>query len=305
MALATIPVKEVTDDLATYRGVPVLRIRAGDPIPSPRAPQRYAVRITPDLARDWMTRNHPENRNYRTRLVKKYGADMSAGFWAFTPESLIFSVSGVLQNGQNRLMGVTEAGVAVWMMVDFGWPDDLIQTIDRGAARTVSDALTVESVPNAAIVAAAISTVALYDQTAGTTLSWNARTAPSSAVSLETYRADPEAWNSAVQLGRRAYDSLQHGLGSAIWTAAVYIFERAHHGDGVAFITEMIEGSGAPGSPTRRLADFYIRRSMRDTRSGDKREPMENILRAYKSWRGKGSLSFVGSQPGFVLSKVK
>lgn len=305
MAIATIPVKEVHDDPATYRGVSALRMHVGDNIPSPRGPQRYAVRVTPDLARDWLTRNHPNNRHPRPRLVKKYGADMAAGLWAFTPEPIIFSVSGILQNGQNRLLGVTEAGVAVWMMVDFGWPEDLIQTIDRGIARTNADALHIDTVPNAAITAAAITTVALYDLTAGTPLSWTAKPAPSSAIALDTYRANPSAWDDAVRAGRRTYDSLQHGLGAGVWTAAAFILDRARTGDGQAFMEEVATGTGAPGSPTRRLADLYIRRSMQDTRSGDRREPMENILRAYRAWRGTGTLNFVGKQPGFTLTKVK
>jgi hypothetical protein len=305
MTLAQIPVKEVHDDPATYRGVNVLRMHAGDPIPSPRAPQRYAVRVTPDLARDWLVRNHPNNRHLRPRLVKKYGGDMAVGLWAFTPESVVFSLSGVLQNGQNRLMAITEAGVPVWLMVDFGWPEDLIQQIDRGVARTNADGLHVEAVPNSAITAAAVSMVALYDLTVGTTLSWNAKTAPSSAMALNAYHADQDRWNDSVRHGRRVYDALQHGLGAGIWTAACYIIERSRDGDGLAFTEEIASGAGAPGSPTRRLADLYIRRSMTDTRSGDRREPMENILRAYKAWRSKGSLSFVGKQPGFTLSKVK
>lgn len=305
MAIAPFPVKEVHDDPATYRGVQVLRMHAGDPIPSPRAPQRYAVRVTPDLARDWLAKNHPNNRHIRPRLVKKYATDMAPGLWMFTPESLIFSISGVLQNGQNRLMAVTEAGVPVWFMVDFGWPEDLIQQIDRGIARTNADALTIESVPNAAIVSASISLAALYDLTAGTTLSWSARPALSTAMTRETYYADKERWNEAVRHGRRVYDALQQGLGASIWTAVTYIIERVHEGEGWAFSEEIASGSGAPGSPTRRLADLYIRRAMLDTRSGDRREPLENILRAYKAWRAKGSLNFVGKQPGFPLSKVK
>lgn len=305
MAIAPFPVKEVHDDPATYRGVPVLRMHAGDPIPSPRAPQRYAVRVTPDLARDWLALNHPNNRHLRPRLVKKYAADMAAGLWAFTPEPVIFSVSRILQNGQNRLMAVTEAGLPIWLMVDFGWPEDLIQQIDRGIARTNADALTIESIPNAAIMAASISTVALYDLTAGSTLSWSARHAPSAAMTRETYHSDQERWDEAVKHGRHVYDALQHGLGASIWSAVAYIIERSHDGEGVAFTDEVATGSGVAGSPTRRLADLYIRRSMLDTRSGDRREPMENILRAYKAWRSKGSLNFVGKQPGFPLSKVK
>lgn len=305
MAIATLPIKEIIDDPATHRGVPVLRMHAGDPIPSPRAPQRFAVRVTPDLARDWLAKNHPNNRHQRPRLVKKYAADMAPGLWAFTPESIIFSVSGVLQNGQNRLMAVTEAGVSVWMMVDFGWPEDLIKQIDRGIARTNADALTIDTVPNAAILAAAISMVATYDLTVGTTLSWSARVVPSAAIAMESYYADRNRWDESVRHGRRVYDALQHGLGASIWVAATYIVERVRVGDGLAFTEELASGSGAPGSPTRRLADLYIRRSMMDTRSGDKREPMENILRAYKAWRSNGSLNFIGKQPGFPLSKVK
>jgi hypothetical protein len=288
-----------------YHGIPILNIHAGDPIPTPRAPQRYAVRVTPDLARYWLTLNHPLNRRRRERHIQKYASDMMRGYWAFTPQSVIFSTTGTLEDGQNRLMAITVYGEPVWLMVDFGWPEGINNQIDRGAARVASDVFRVEGVPQSTVTAAAVVLFDLYQQTVGTPLSWTARPTLSGVQALETYRGDEPLWHEAIKAGARVHDA-HHALSKTMWAAAFYIIANARdERDAVGrFYEELTEGTGAPGSVTRKLEKEYTRRKITDTLTGDRREPNENIIRAFNAWDAGKTYSHV-TRGGFTLTRPR
>jgi len=287
-----------------YRGVPVLHLHVDDPIPTPRAPQRFAVRVYPDLARYLLTFNHPQNRKKKTTAIARYARDMDLGYWAFTPESIVFSTGRQLEDGQNRLLAVIESGVTVWMMLDFGWPADLIEVINRASSRTNADAFIVNGVPNRTGAAAAVGIVARYESTAGTPLLWKATTMSPSEV-LALYQKDPAAWDAANVVGNRLYGATQ-GLGAATWAAAYFVLAKATSGS-VAdrFFSEVADETGVAGSATRKLKSHYLRRRVGDTASGDRREPLENIVRAFNAWTAGKPAGFVRTGGAFVLSPIK
>lgn len=291
-------------DPETYHGVPVLSLHVDDPIPTPRVPARYAIRVHPDLARYLYTFNHPSNRRLRDRKVKSMSSDMASGRWMFTPESLIFTVSGVLANGQNRLIAVTETGEAVWLMVDFGWPDDIITVIDRGSARTNQDTLRVSDVANASGLASIVTKVWHYDRTVDQTRLWSGLPTPTSPEALGIVMSDPEGWQEALHAATRLYRALDKGGSVSSWGAAYYIIARGHPEKVAEFFDEIQAGTGKPGATTRVLADWFRRRPDSATKTGDAREPIELIIRGFNGWsvgRSFASPKF----KGFALSRVR
>lgn len=296
MALATLtrPSPETT-----YRGIPVLDLHVGDPIPQPRAPERYAVRVTPDLARYLLTFNTKGNRSFKEISIAKFARDMHANMFPITPHSIIFS--SVLEDGQNRLMAVTVYGEPVWLMLDFGWPEGTVNFTDKGSAKTPGDTFKVNGIPQANVAAAAVATVALYDATVGSSLSWQARNKPTTAEALRAYQADDLRWQQAVQVGSRVGKALS--MSDSQWIAAHYLIDR-NGGDAGGFFAELLAETGDPGSPTRRLAKIYLRWTSAYSKTKDSREPLENIIRAYNAWRRGGSFSPV-SKTGFDLSRIR
>lgn len=288
----------------TYHGIPVLGLHVSDPIPVPRAPERFAVRVYPDLARHLLGLNHENNRRVRERSVRRYVSDMREGLWWFTPEPVVFSQSGVLQNGQHRLVAVTEYGSDVWMMFDFGWPDDIINAIDRGANRTNQDAFAIERIPSAATITAAIALRSRYDQVVGQSRGFSALPTPTAQQSLAIYRAAPDEWAASVTIGRRVYDHLDKGLTPTIWTAMHRLVADIYPTDADAFFNALADGTDDPGNPTRVLGDWFRRRPSTATRTGDGREPVELIIRGFNAWRA-GRTVAVPKVPGFTLSRVK
>lgn len=288
----------------SYHGIPVLPLRVDDPIPTPRAPERYAVRVYPDLARYLLTFNHSENRSVKVRTVRKYAADMIEGLWRFTPEPLIFSSSCVLQNGQHRLTAVIEYGGEVWMVLDFGWPDSIITAIDRGAGRTNADALTIDAVPNAAILSGAMTVYARYRDAVGTSRNFSNAVVLSSQHVLAAYSEDPEGWQTACRVGRRVYMHLEKGLSPSVWAGAYRVIADAHPDEVGAFFDAIADGTDQPGSATRVIADRFRRRPITATHTGDRREPLEIIIRAFNAWRA-GKPIAMPKVAGFTLSRVR
>ena len=103
--------------------------------------------VTPAQAREWMVKHNRGNRKMRESTVSSYARDMRNGDWILNHQGLAFNEEGVLVDGQHRLAAVVESGCTVPFMVSTGWPaaekkrTRLMDTVDRGAARSIADIL--------------------------------------------------------------------------------------------------------------------------------------------------------------------
>jgi hypothetical protein len=120
--------------------------------------------ITPKMADEWLTKHFDRiaNGEYRQRKIyksvkNKYTNDMRAGMWTETPEPIIFDENENLADGQHRLMAIKDSKTTQVMMVSRGWPAEVIDSINRGKVRMVSDQLHLHGTKNAIIVAASVS----------------------------------------------------------------------------------------------------------------------------------------------------
>lgn len=108
------------------------------------------MKITPDAARVMLERNKSdewENRPHSVKGLRRYVRAMKRG-WKLTGEPIIFSRSGLLINGQHRLMACIEAGVPFECLVVFGVDDDAFQWMDTGIVRTAGHIFAIEGIPN-------------------------------------------------------------------------------------------------------------------------------------------------------------
>ena len=91
--------------------------------------------ITPEIAREMLTHN-TMNRNVNWTHVKKYAFDMKSGAWGLNGATIVFAKDGTLLDGQNRLLAVIDANIAVDFLVVRNVDKDCIDTLDTGMART-------------------------------------------------------------------------------------------------------------------------------------------------------------------------
>lgn len=101
----------------------------------------YIMRITPDIAKEWLERNIKNNRNPKHNGISKYATDMRNGNWGLNPDAIAFDENGVLFNGQNRLHAVIKSGVAIEAFVVFDFPMNRYDFLhlDNGIKRSFRD----------------------------------------------------------------------------------------------------------------------------------------------------------------------
>ena len=97
---------------------------------------------------------------------------------------------------------------------------------------------------------------------------------------------------------------MAQGGSTSAWAAAYYIIARERPTAADSFFAEVADETGEPGSVTRELAKWFTRRPYRATKTGDNREPLELIIRAFNAWLTGKRLSSP-KYKGFVLSRIK
>lgn len=95
-----------------------------------------ALWVTPEMARQWMEKNS-QNRSASETRAMSYYRDMVHGRWTLSGEPIALSPTGVLLNGQHRLMALIKYGQKVLMLVQFNCDEHAV--FDRARQRTLGD----------------------------------------------------------------------------------------------------------------------------------------------------------------------
>lgn len=149
------------------------------------------VLITPDLARQWLTRSNG-NRRLDLSTVGRYASEMSGNRWAVNGESIIFDNDGYLTNGHHRLNACIQIGQPFKTTVICGVAPETKEVTDIGKVRTMADILSMRSVSNATIVAAAARLVLSYRAKCLADSSMIASTATKTTINGEVRRHQSE-----------------------------------------------------------------------------------------------------------------
>lgn len=96
--------------------------------------------ITPEMALKYLDKNK-RNRSASSLSVNQYAKDMLAGKWEPTHQGIAFYDSGLLADGQHRLLAIVRAGIPVSMLVTRGIAENCAMVIDQGCKRTLADAI--------------------------------------------------------------------------------------------------------------------------------------------------------------------
>jgi hypothetical protein len=103
--------------------------------------------ITPETAKVYLAKNHPNNRHAKPHAVEVYATDIKDGRWKVTHQGIAFDQEGNLVDGANRMRAIIQAGEPVTMVVARGLEPEVIVALDSTYRRTVGDALKVASRP--------------------------------------------------------------------------------------------------------------------------------------------------------------
>lgn len=97
-------------------------------------PQCHQVLVSPELAAAWLTLNSG-NRKPSKAKIRRFAAAIKAGRWALNGETIKFSASGRLLDGQSRLQAIVLAGAPARLELRGGLPDEAQKSMDIGEAR--------------------------------------------------------------------------------------------------------------------------------------------------------------------------
>jgi len=94
----------------------------------------FEVAVSPAVAAQWLTLNTGNRKPSRAK-VRRFAEVIREGKWLLNGETIKFSASGRLVDGQSRLQAIVEAGKPATLEVRGGLPDEAQQTMDCGETR--------------------------------------------------------------------------------------------------------------------------------------------------------------------------
>jgi len=119
------------------------------------------VTITPQMATELLGAN-TRNRPLSAATVDKLASLMKDGRWEFNGDTITFSRTGVLIDGQHRLAAIAQSGFSVKALIVRGVEDRVFATKDLGKKRRGADILAILGAPNASTLAATLTLLDAY-----------------------------------------------------------------------------------------------------------------------------------------------
>lgn len=118
--------------------------------------------ITPEMASAMLAAN-TANRKVIASHLKRLEATFRAGEMKLNGDAIRISVSGVLLDGQHRLMACANTGIGFYTLVVRGLPDDVFDTIDQTRApRKLSCVFSMSGEANCKTLAAALTQLHVF-----------------------------------------------------------------------------------------------------------------------------------------------
>jgi hypothetical protein len=156
--------------------------------------------VTPAIAQSMLvhnTRNRPVNVN----SLAMFEAMLKRGELQLTHQGVAISESGILLDGQHRLLAICNTGISAKIMVTTGLPDSVFAVLDTGAKRKASDILSMDGAKNGNAMATAIKLYILYTQIPNFVWTGQAAALLSTTTLIDQeFNADKEAWGSVASV---------------------------------------------------------------------------------------------------------
>jgi len=204
------------------------------------SPDAVRMTITPEMARVMLERNHSDewkNRPESNAGVRRYSRRIAAGEWVYTGQTIIFSDTGNLLNGQHTLSACVLANEPIEQLVAFGVDDDAFKFMDSGIHRQASHIFAIDGVKNYAFAASVARLLHVYTKDRG---SFKSATVDNDEL-LEFYHRHPdiqESYNIARAAGKA-------GLMTPSWAGFLhYICAQKNRSQADEFFRKVIDGIG-------------------------------------------------------------
>ncbi len=160
------------------------------------------VNVTPELARIWLSANHPDNRRMDKTSAYQLAGDMKRGEWLPTQQGIAFDEQGLLLDGQHRLMAITLSGCTIPLLVWQGAKREWFPVLDTGRPRTGAEVLSMEGYTSTKVLRSAARGLFQYETFKDST-SWGGAKARQSNRQVLELVADHPGLPAAVAISDR------------------------------------------------------------------------------------------------------
>lgn len=109
--------------------------------------------ITPEMAEQFLAKN-THNRNPKSSNLKKVVRALTNGEWKLNGEAIKIAKDGTILDGQHRLLGIVQTGIAMTTLVIRGLDNETQETMDGGSPRSAADVLKLRGEENSIALAA-------------------------------------------------------------------------------------------------------------------------------------------------------
>lgn len=249
--------------------------------------------IGPSTAAEWLTANI-RNRPMKQTTIKRYAQDIKAGAWDVNGESIKFSSSGVLLDGQNRLAACVLADASFASVVVRGLRDEDQETVDTGVRRSLADVLTLRGYKQATTLAAVVNGV------------WAFRRSPDMASRGTLYPTVHQALSlleecpgmvESVAVGERV--RVASGLKTGVSGPLHFITQSIDQSDADFFWARLIDGVGlTDGHPVLVLRSILMSERSLSRRSLSTWYLWAITVKAWNAYRRGDTIKLLVFRPG-------
>ena len=250
--------------------------------------------VSPEIAEKWLEVNQI-NRPISETTVQQYVKRMQNREWCLNGEPIIFSSTGVLLDGQHRLVAVINYGAPVEFDVRFGIDPHVFHTLNSGKTRTFSDSLALQNVPNYSNTAAAIRLV--FELKEEISSSFNNATKPSSTTMLKWYKDNPEI-QEYVSLGMKWYSLSDHILPASEFAGYVFVMAQHDKKRALTFMDRLATGTNiTTNSPIYHLRRKLFQAMMDNRKNMKKKFKRALIIKAWNAYAEGRSMKLLRYSP--------
>lgn len=257
------------------------------------------VEVTPEIARQLLTRNNNDNRSISWSRVTRYANDMAKGEWVVTGEALIIDASGRAASMQHRLHACVKAGVPFVSLVVIGVPEESLGIVDSGLQKLFSQRPVLRSVKRSRWIASAVNILLAFEK--GFAQLESGTSALSDKVREKTLLANPgliAATNDLPSVPRR-------WGGEGIWVWLYFEFRKRDERAADDFIYSVIEGvSIEPGSPHHALRRYLERLGLEAHKTTRRTHIAALVIQAWNAVRSGQARRIVRWRPGDAFPAI-
>jgi hypothetical protein len=229
--------------------------------------------------------NNTHNRKLRPGRTNLYAVDMLKGHWLTTGETVKFSKTGVLLDGQHRLAAIVQAAtagaveqaegsngpeqvrlpanpkIAIPMVIIRGLDDAAQEAMDTGAARGLNDILELNrQEKNASTLATAIRVI--YSWTVGNRRSMGKQATATNTTLLAFFDQNADEFRDLVTRVNTRYQRNTHLLSPRMLCLTHWVFEERDAEEAEFFFDRLYDGQNlVKGDPIYELRETLVKLS--------------------------------------------